>query len=61
MKCQILFSRKNISKCYLLKFLPSVQSVNEYLQCLFPLEVHRQAKALLMSTYSTFVYVFVEK
>ena len=31
MKCQILFSRKdkkNISKCRLLKFLPSIQSVN---------------------------------
>ena len=28
MKCQILFSRKNISKCCLLKFLPSMQSVN---------------------------------
>ena len=31
MKCQILFSRKNkksISKCRLLKFLPSMQSVN---------------------------------
>ena len=30
MKCQILFSRKNrnnISKCCLLKFLPSMQSV----------------------------------
>ena len=30
MKCQILFSRKNkenISKCHLLKFLPSLQSV----------------------------------
>ena len=31
MKCQILLSRKdkkNISKCCLLKFLPSIQSVN---------------------------------
>ena len=31
MKCQILFSmknKKNISKCRLLKFLPSMQSVN---------------------------------
>ena len=26
MKCQILFSEKNISKCHLLKFLPSMQS-----------------------------------
>ena len=33
MKYQILFSRKNkknISKCHLLKFLPSMQSVNEF-------------------------------
>ena len=32
MRCQILFSRKdkkNISKCRLLKFLPSMQSVNK--------------------------------
>ena len=31
MECQILSSRKNkknISKCHLLKFLPSMQSVN---------------------------------
>ena len=28
MKCQILFSKKNISKCHLLNFLPSIQSVN---------------------------------
>ena len=31
MKCQILFScksKKNISKCYLLNFLPSMQNVN---------------------------------
>ena len=30
MKCQILFSRKNkknISKCHLMKFLPSMQSI----------------------------------
>ena len=35
MKCQILFSRKNkknISKCHLLKFLPSMQSVTETLK-----------------------------
>ena len=33
MKWHILFSmknKKNVSKCHLLKFLPSMQSVNEY-------------------------------
>ena len=33
MKCQILFSRKNkknISACRLLKFLPSLESINEH-------------------------------
>ena len=32
MRCQVLFSRrnkKNISKCHLLKFLPSMQNVED--------------------------------
>ena len=33
MKCQILLSMKNISKCQLLNFLPSMQSVNKRFVC----------------------------
>ena len=39
MKCQILFSRKNITKCRLLKFLPSMQSVNT----IFALDIQTSA------------------
>ena len=41
MKYQNLFFggkiRKNILKCHLLKFLPSMLSINKHLHCLLPL------------------------
>ena len=53
MKCQILFSRKNkknISKCRLLQFLPSVQSVKKSgLWSIYGQQRHRSTCASLHS------------
>ena len=55
MKCQILFSRKNkknISKCRLLKFLPSMQGDNflNIRECSTEVEKSNNFKVLLITT-----------